>query len=41
LRRCSAKEWIMNKRLEAVVSDIVEGVRGALTKHDVTLDGYR
>jgi chlorocatechol 1,2-dioxygenase len=31
----------MNKRLEAVVSDIVEGVRGALTKHDVTFDGYR
>jgi hypothetical protein len=23
----------MNKRLEAVVADIVEGVRGALTKH--------
>jgi chlorocatechol 1,2-dioxygenase len=31
----------MNKRLEAVVFDIVEGVRGALTKHDVTFDGYR
>ena len=31
----------MNKRLEAVVSDIVEGVLGALTKHDVTFDGYR
>jgi hypothetical protein len=29
----------MNKRLEAVVSDI-EGVRGASTKHDVTSDGY-
>jgi chlorocatechol 1,2-dioxygenase len=30
----------MNKRLEAVVSDIVKGVRGALTKHDATFDGY-
>jgi hypothetical protein len=31
----------MNKRLEAVVADIVEGVRGTLTKHDVTFDEYR
>lgn len=31
----------MNKRLEAVVADIVEGVRGALVKHDVTFDEYR
>jgi chlorocatechol 1,2-dioxygenase len=31
----------MNKRLEAVVADIVEGIRGALTKHDVTFDEYR
>ena len=29
LRRRSATEWIMNKRLEAVGADIVEGVRGA------------
>ena len=30
-----------SKRLEAVVADIVEGVRGALVKHDVTFDEYR
>jgi chlorocatechol 1,2-dioxygenase len=31
----------MNKRLEVIVADIVEGIRGALTKHDVTFDEYR
>jgi chlorocatechol 1,2-dioxygenase len=31
----------MSKRLEAVVADIVGGVRGALVKHDVTFDEYR
>jgi chlorocatechol 1,2-dioxygenase len=31
----------MNERLEAVVAGMVEGVRGALTKHDVTFDEYR
>jgi hypothetical protein len=34
------REWTLNKRLEAVVPDIVEGVRGALTKR-VTFDRYR
>jgi chlorocatechol 1,2-dioxygenase len=31
----------MSSRLEVVVADIVEGIRGALTKHDVTFDEYR
>nr|CAF32818.1 chlorocatechol 1,2-dioxygenase [Sphingobium herbicidovorans] len=31
----------MSNRLEAVVADIVEGIRGALMKHDVTFDEYR
>jgi chlorocatechol 1,2-dioxygenase len=31
----------MGNRLEAVVADIVEGIRGALTKHNVTFDEYR
>jgi chlorocatechol 1,2-dioxygenase len=31
----------MSDRLEAVVVDIIEGVRGALNKHDVTFDEYK
>ena len=31
----------MTNRLDAVVSSIVEGVRGALKEHDVTFDEYR
>jgi hypothetical protein len=29
LRRCSAKEWIMNKRLEAVAADMLMGPQRA------------
>jgi chlorocatechol 1,2-dioxygenase len=38
---CGTKERVYEQALEAVVADIVEGVRGALVKHDVTFDEYR